>query len=137
MKADIPDDLREAVEFRDHGRCSYCGLVQNGQGSKFHIDHIRPKSKGGPTELANLALQCPNCSAHKAAKTEAADPITGSRGPLFHPVKQDWAAHFRLEESGKCVGLTPTGRLTVVALQMNEDHIRRARMFQLREKRDT
>lgn len=42
----------------------------------FHIDHIIPRSKGGATELENLALQCPGCSLHKATRTAVVDPVS-------------------------------------------------------------
>jgi HNH endonuclease len=97
----------------------------------FHIDHIAPRSKGGATSLDNLALQCPNCSLHKAAKIEAVDPETGEMVALFHPLRQIWREHFRLEPHGACVGLTPVGRATAVALGMNAMIPRVARASQI------
>ena len=38
---------------------------------KYHIDHIKPLSKGGKHELDNLQLLCPTCNLTKAAK----DPV--------------------------------------------------------------
>ena len=38
---------------------------------KFHIDHIKPLSKGGKHELLNLQLLCPTCNLNKSAK----DPV--------------------------------------------------------------
>jgi hypothetical protein len=98
----------------------------------FHIDHILPRSKGGPTALDNLAFQCPNCSLHKADKTAAIDPDTGQMVALFHPLRQAWNEHFRLHESGECMGLTPVGRATTGALQMNTMIPRFARACQIR-----
>lgn len=72
----IRRDLRAAVFVRDQGRCQYCRLAQFGHGSMFHIDHIIPRSKGGATELENLALQCPGCSLHKATRTAVVDPVS-------------------------------------------------------------
>ena len=39
---------------------------------------------------------------------------------LFHPRNQAWNEHFGWSKSGELiVGLSPTGRATVIALQMN------------------
>jgi hypothetical protein len=124
--------MRETVFERDGGRCQYCQLAQLGHGAMFHIDHIFPRSKSGPTALDNLALQCPNCSLHKADKTTAVDPDTGQMVSLFHPLQQAWNEHFRLHESGECMGLTPVGRATAAALQMNMMIPRFARACQIR-----
>ena len=37
---------------------------------------------------------------------------------MFHPRRQRWRDHFRWD-GFRIVGLTPTGRATVAALQMN------------------
>lgn len=110
----------------------YCRLAQMGHGSTFHIDHIVPRSKGGTTSLDNLALQCPNCSLRKADKIAAIDPGTNQAVALFHPLKQQWAEHFRLEADGTCIGLTAVGRATVDALGMNAAIPRFARACQMR-----
>jgi len=130
-RSSIPQALREAVFRRDAGRCQYCHLAQLGHGATFHIDHIVPRSRGGPTSLDNLVLQCPNCSLRKANKTTAIDPQNGQRIALFHPLLQAWGEHFRLLDDAICVGITPVGRATVEALQMNAMIPRFARACQL------
>jgi HNH endonuclease len=47
---------RAAVEQRAEFRCEYCRLPVRGQIATFPIDHPMPRSSGGPTVLANLAL---------------------------------------------------------------------------------
>jgi hypothetical protein len=131
-RSSIPRGLRDTVLERDGGRCQYCRLAQFGHGAMFHIDHVLPRSKGGPTLLDNLALQCPNCSLHKANKVTGVDPDTGQSVPLFHPLRQEWHEHFRLREDGACTGLTAVGRATVAALQMNAMIPRFARACQVR-----
>lgn len=116
---------------RDGGRCQYCRLAQLGHGATFHIDHILPRSRGGPTSLDNLALQCPNCSLRKADKTTAIDPDTGRSWPLFHPLRQRWDEHFQLQSDGTCLGITPVGHATIAALQMNAGIPRFARACQI------
>jgi len=108
---------REVAERAAH-RCEYCGLAQARQEAAFHIDHIQPVSDGGGDELQNLALACVSCSLRKGARRVAPDPETGAAVALFHPRREAWAAHFRRHET-RVVGLTPAGRATVAALQMN------------------
>jgi hypothetical protein len=119
------------VSQRDAGNCRYCRLNQWGQGAAFHVNHVIPRSKGGATELENLVLQCPHCSLHKSNTTAVVDIETGDESALFHPLRQAWSEHFRLEDDGSCVGLTPTGRVTVMALRMNDPIPHRARALQL------
>lgn len=114
----IPPRLRQAVIERAQNRCEYCQLAQAGQSATFHIVHIVPVVAGGGTTSDNPALACVACSLHKSARQVASDPETGSDAPLFHPRLQQWSEHFRWE-GVHIVGLTPTGRATVAALQMN------------------
>ena len=110
--------LRRLVLTRAANRCEYCGLAQAGQEATFHIDHILPESAGGITEENSLALACVSCSLRKEARRAAVDPQTGRKVPLFHPRRQKWANHFRWD-SMRVVGISPTGRATADALQMN------------------
>lgn len=114
----VPARLRRLVVSRAGNQCEYCALSQEGQEATFHIDHILPKAAGGRTYAANLALACLSCSLRKEARRSAIDPITTRRVTLFHPRRQRWRDHFRWD-GFRIVGLTPTGRATVAALQMN------------------
>ncbi len=114
----IPVRLRRRVVARALGRCEYCRLSQEGQEARFHVDHIVPRAAGGTTSLDNLALACVSCSLRKEARRSALDPLTDRLVPLFHPRRQKWNRHLRWEGS-EAVGLTPTGRATVAALNMN------------------
>lgn len=114
----IPAALRRRVTKRPGGRCEYCGLAQAGQEATFHVDHVIPLASGGTTKSANLALACVSCSLRKAARARAVDPLTGALVALFHPRKHAWQDHFRWD-GVMLTGLTPTGRATVEALQIN------------------
>jgi len=116
--SDIPARLRRLVVLRAGNRCEYCHLAQKGQEATFHVDHILPKVAGGRATAANLALACVSCSLRKEARRSAIEPNTNRRVALFHPRRQRWRDHFRWE-GFRLVGLTPTGRTTVTALQMN------------------
>jgi 5-methylcytosine-specific restriction endonuclease McrA len=108
----IRRELRSAVRQRDPNQCRYCRLRQVGQAAVFHIDHIVPRSKGGDTAVWNLVLQCPYCSLRKSDKIDGADPESGEKTPLFHPLQQNWGQHFSRQRDGTIVGLTAVGRVT-------------------------
>jgi hypothetical protein len=114
----ISSKLRREVIERAGDRCEYCGLAQIGQEATFHIDHVSPRVKNGPTVLDNLALACVSCSLRKGALTHALDPERNAETPLFNPRTHVWSDHFRWNDV-EIVGLTPTGRATVSKLQLN------------------
>jgi len=123
--------LAAFVRTRAAGRCEYCRMHQGLQGATFHVEHVAPRSQGGPTDESNLALACPSCNLHKADRVQAVDPLSGEPAPLFHPRTDQWRTHFawlgmRVE------GLTPTGRATVEALHLN--HPRRVQIRQAEER---
>ncbi len=110
--------LRRLVVMRAGRRCEYCGLSQDSQEATFHIDHIVPRMAGGLSLADNLALACVSCSLRKEARRSAVDPNSHRSVALFHPRRQRWSDHFRWV-GPRVLGLTPTGRATVVALRMN------------------
>ncbi len=56
------------------------------------------------------------------------DPENGERVSLFNPRRQVWREHFGWSEDGVfIVGRTACGRATVVALQLNHEHLVKAR----------
>ena len=65
----LTDKLRYQVLQRDHHRCVICGRGAE-DGVKLHIDHIKPVSKGGKTELSNLRVLCDRCNLGKGASYE-------------------------------------------------------------------
>lgn len=62
-KKPIPRELRLQVFERDSYTCRYCGLPA----TKPHCDHVYPESRGGATELGNLATACRKCNIKKHA----------------------------------------------------------------------
>ena len=116
--SDVPAALAEEVRQRAGGRCEYCQLAQIGQEAAFHIDHVVPRTVGGPTVSENLAIACVSCSLRKEPRRLAANPETGADEPLYHPRQQRWADHFRWDGE-MVVGLSATGRATLAALAMN------------------
>ena len=118
---------RALVRERAGDRCEYCGLPQSAEPFfAFHIEHIIARQHGGGDEPENLALACYHCNARKGPNLTALDPPTVAVVPLFHPRREDWAAHFA--PNGNLVeGVTPTGRATVALLKMNAPDRRRLR----------
>jgi len=54
-----------AVLRRDNHRCGYCA------GRARTVDHIRPRSRGGPNTWSNLIAACSPCNTRKADRTPA------------------------------------------------------------------
>jgi len=124
----VPDPLRRLIAERDQYRCAYCLTAEENCGLQMHIDHIVPEAAGGPTAAENLCLACFSCNVHKGAQQTGVDPLSGETVLLFHPVRQHWRDHFTWDESRtQIVGLTPCGRATVAALQLNHPTVVRAR----------
>lgn len=117
----ISPSLRRAVAERFHHRCSYCQTSELIVGASFTVDHILPESLGGLTTSENLCLACWPCNLRKSKRISALDPVSKVRVRLFHPILEMWNAHFYWEAEGLLiVGLTPSGRATVHALNMND-----------------
>jgi hypothetical protein len=115
---------RQMVLERARGCCEYCQSQMRYATQRFSIEHIHPKAKGGRDNLQNLALSCQGCNNHKFTRTEARDPMTNSLVPLYQPREQAWLEHFAWSEDfAFLIGLTPTGRATVDALQLNRDGV--------------
>jgi hypothetical protein len=120
MSEYIPADLRREVTDRADGCCEYCRTPERFSCDPLTLDHIVPRALNGPTQSDNLALACYGCNQHKSLLTTASDPVTGEPAPLFNPRQNAWAEHFSWSDDFTMVlGLSPTGRATVVALQLN------------------
>jgi hypothetical protein len=74
--------------------------------------------------LDNLALARQGCNNHKYNRTESIDPATRQLVPLFHPRRHPWREHFAWDECFEhIIGLTPIGRATIEALQLNREEV--------------
>jgi hypothetical protein len=122
------ENLRRRIAARADHRCGYCMTSERLTGIRLTLDHLIPLAAGGLTEENNLWVACRPCNEFKATQTHAQDPVTGQTVPLFNPRAQVWHEHFEWSSDGThVVGLTPIGRATVVALQLNHDLIVHAR----------
>jgi HNH endonuclease len=120
----VTENERQTVIERASHRCEYCQSQMRYATQRFSIEHIQPKAKGGTDDLENLALSCQGCNNHKFTRTEARDAATGLLAPIYHPRAQTWLTHFAWSDDFTLViGLTPTGRASVDALQLNRDGV--------------
>lgn len=117
----VSQSLREQVATDACNRCGYCLAQQEIIGIQLHIEHIIPEAAGGVTDRVNLWLACSECNNHNGSQVDATDPDSGERVPLFDPRTQHWADHFQWSEDGThVIGVSPAGRATVIALDLNQ-----------------
>jgi hypothetical protein len=127
-KAYVSEQLRQTIEEAAHYRCGYCLLPQKITGLRLQIDHIVPEAVGGLTVEDNLWLACVACNRYKRDLTHFQDLETGQIVALFNPRHQKWDEHFKWSANGTMIeGLTACGRVTVAALQMNNEVIAASR----------
>lgn len=113
------DAMRRDILERAAGRCEYCRLPLALDPLMWHVDHVVPRQHGGLSVLANLAAACCRCNRGKGTNLTGIDPVTGSLTRLFDPRNQSWAERFRFE-GPQIVGVSPTGRVTVLLMNMND-----------------
>ena len=56
-------DIRKLISLQG-GRCAGCGIKLK----EYHVDHIRPVSRGGSNDFYNLQILCPLCNRTKCAQ---------------------------------------------------------------------
>jgi 5-methylcytosine-specific restriction endonuclease McrA len=61
----IPANTQRAVIERAQGRCEYCQSRADYTTEPFAVEHIIPVSRGGTSEIDNLAFSCSGCNGHK------------------------------------------------------------------------
>lgn len=128
--------IREHVRQRANYLCEYCHSPERVSSSRFTLDHITPRSLGGPDTLNNLALACRRCNERRSNALASIDPETKKMVQLFNPRQQPWSKHFVWTSNGsKILGTTATGRATCSRLDLNDkryptyDSIQSARQF--------
>jgi len=88
--------LRKRVTQLAEHRCGYCLRTEELMGMAMTIEHLIPQALGGLTTEDNLWLACTSCNQFKGTQIKARESILGK---------------------------TPCGRVTVIALQMNNPEI--------------
>jgi len=120
----IPVALRRRVTESAHHRCGYCLRTEELMGMPMTIEHIIPEALGGTTTEDNLWLACSSCNQFKASQIRERDPRNSDWVKIFNPRLQVWDEHFAWNNDGtQIMGKTPCGRVTVIALQMNNPSI--------------
>jgi 5-methylcytosine-specific restriction endonuclease McrA len=114
----VPAGLRRRVQRGAGHRCEYCLVHEEDAGLPHEPDHIIATMHGGDTSLDNLAWSCHGCNNLKSCNLSSIDLETGRVVRLFHPRKDRWSRHFRLED-GHIVPPTAVGRVTEYLLQFN------------------
>ena len=126
----ISATLRRQVRADAGNRCGYCHSPEWLTGMPLEIEHLLPEAAGGLTIRENLWLACHRCNEYKGARIQAYDPVTEEQVRLYNPRTQSWRAHFSWSLDGaKIIGVTPCGRATVKALQLNNAYVVEARRF--------
>jgi len=115
---------RLLLKIRAKYLCEYCLSPEYFSPDPFTADHIIPYSMGGSDDLINRALACWGCNGNKSDATHAFDPATGQLTMLYNPRTDNWADHFRWNESFTLlIGISPVGRATIVQLKLNRENI--------------
>ena len=115
-------------------RCEYCHARRPSSTCRSR-SNTAPRSRGAPDDESNLALSCRSGNLFKSDQETGIDETTREVVPLFHPRRDRWDEHFRVEpEDGALQGLTPEGRVTVACLRMNRAVHREARRSWMRLK---
>jgi HNH endonuclease len=118
----IPGEIQEQVRRRARYLCEYCHTAEQWQYVRFTVDHVRLLAQGGTNALDNLALACFHCNRRKADRLLATDPHRGEALSLFNPRQHMWSDHFIWSANGLIIlGLTPIGRATIAALELNRE----------------
>ena len=118
----LPRSLREKVRSAADHRCGYCLARQKHSNIRLEVEHIIPVAKGGTNEEVNLWLSCVTCNKYKSENVVGfdGDPLRLTR--FFNPRNEDWHNHFEWSEDGLSInGRTSIGRVTVVALKLNNE----------------
>jgi hypothetical protein len=128
MSTYLSSELRKGLLEADDHRCAYCQTTQFNSGFPMVVDHIVPRSRGGPTEFENICFACHRCNEFKMDVIQKEDPLTGEFIRLFHPRQDQWQEHFVWDAAGiRIQGRTAVGRVTILALRMNNEVIVQAR----------
>ncbi|HRQ41463.1 MAG TPA: HNH endonuclease signature motif containing protein [Chloroflexota bacterium] len=120
--------LRPVLAVAANHRCGYCQTQEVVSGIPLTVEHLLPRAQGGKDEEENLWLSCRLCNEAKSGQTHVPDPQTDQIVSLFNPRTQQWSGHFAWSEDGTIIqGLTPNGRATIHALDLNSEFRVRSR----------
>lgn len=76
---------RRNIFLRDGHTCQYCG--RNGPPRDFNLDHVMPRSRGGPMSWENVVCSCRVCNLRKGGRT----PAEANMKLLRTPARPRWS----------------------------------------------
>ena len=97
-KAYVSAALKRLVCDRANFACEYCLMPEISVFLPHEIDHIIAEKHGGQTNENNLALACTICNKYKGSDLASIDPLNGEIVRLYHPRRDRWREHFKLEK---------------------------------------
>lgn len=92
----VSGSIRYSVLKRAKYRCELCGAHESQ--IALHVDHIIPRSKGGPDDLSNFQALCQTCNTNKRAEDD-----TDFRGILDSYSDRDADCIFCTDYSGRII----------------------------------
>lgn len=76
---------RRNVFLRDAHTCQYCG--RRATPRDLNLDHVHPRSRGGPMSWENVVCSCRVCNLRKGGRT----PVEANMRLLRKPVRPRWS----------------------------------------------
>jgi 5-methylcytosine-specific restriction endonuclease McrA len=106
-------EVRDYLLLKWGYRCAYC----HQEATRWEVDHVIPRSRGGSNRVSNLALACPACNQEKGDQTAAEyghpDVDAEAKIPLKDAAAVNsirWALFERLKTSGLPIETGTGGR---------------------------
>ena len=132
-KTYVPASLRRMVFDRANGNCGYCLIPEALALASHQVDHAISEKHGGETVSENLAHSCSFCNQSKGSDVGSIDAETSEYVRLHHPRRDGWMEYFQIDDgTGKILGISAVGRVTVRLLQMNRSAYLPERLLLLR-----
>lgn len=76
---------RRNIFLRDAYTCQYCG--KRSAANQLNLDHVMPRSRGGPTNWENIVCSCRVCNLEKGGRT----PAEAGMKLLRKPARPRWS----------------------------------------------
>ena len=76
---------RANLMLRDDGQCQYCARRPGHR--ELNVDHVLPRSRGGPDTWDNLVISCRSCNLKKGRRT----PAEAGMRLLNEPKRPRWS----------------------------------------------
>ncbi len=106
-------EVREYLLLKWGYRCAYC----RGEATRWEVDHLLPRSRGGSSRITNLALACHECNQAKGDQTAAEYGHPEVQAEAGKPLRDAaavnstrWALYERLKQMGVPVETGTGGR---------------------------